>query len=74
MKPTNKFYLLITLLLSNNLLALQEGALKNYFESSLEKEKLKFQSCVKNEGLSFDNIDETKCIRPTKLDLSLIHI
>lgn len=68
MKPTNKFYLLIILLLSNNLLALQEGALKNYFESSLEKEKLKFQSCVKNEGLSFDNIDETKCIRPTKLD------
>lgn len=68
MKLTNKFYFLIILLLSNNLLALQEGALKNYFESSLEKEKLKFQSCVRNEGLSIDSINETKCIRPTKLD------
>ena len=47
---------------------MQEGALKNYFESSLEREKLKFQSCVKNEGLSFEGIDETKCIRSAKLD------
>jgi hypothetical protein len=47
---------------------MQEGALKNYFESSLESEKLKFQSCVKNEGLSFKGIDETKCIRSAKLD------
>ena len=68
MKLTNKFYFLIILLLSNNLLALQEGVLKNYFKSSLEKEKLKFQSCVKNEGLSLDSIDETKCTRSAKLD------
>ncbi|MDC3359478.1 energy transducer TonB [Gammaproteobacteria bacterium] len=68
MKRTNSFYFLIALLLSNNLLALQGGALKNYFESSLEKERLKFQSCVRNEGLNIKNINDTRCIRSTKLD------